>query len=268
MTIKNTTQPNVFYPVANATASSNVFVDVFNNRNPTSSDVQYPVQKKWFNTENNSFWILIGFTTNQGIITADWEEISSGSIFETVTGNSGPVVPPTGNNINIVGDGTYITTVGNAGTSTLTIEAAGGLALTYTEDTGTATASAGNLNIVGGAGITTSGSGNTITITSTQAGVAYTSVNHGMSPYTVLTSDYYISVDCSAGVVILNFPNAPVAKQIWIVKDRTGNSATNNISITTPGGTVTFDGQTTYTINTNYKAIELLANATPTYEVF
>lgn len=46
----------------------------------------------------------------------------------------------------------------------------------------------------------------------------YTNVTHAMSPYTVLTTDYYISVDCSAGVVSLLFPNAPTFKQIWVVK--------------------------------------------------
>lgn len=96
----------------------------------------------------------------------------------------------------------------------------------------------------------------------------YTNVTNAMSPYTVLATDYYISVDCSAGAVTLNFPNSPVYKQIWIVKDRTGNASTNNITITTPGGTVTIDGSTTYTLSVNYKAVNLLANATPTYEVF
>lgn len=96
----------------------------------------------------------------------------------------------------------------------------------------------------------------------------YTNVTNAMSPYTVLADDYYISVDCSGGAVQLNFPNAPTFKRLWIIKDRTGNAATNNITLTTPGGTVTFDGLTTYTMNSNYQAIQLLANATPTYEVY
>ena len=66
----------------------------------------------------------------------------------------------------------------------------------------------------------------------------------------------------------LNFPNAPTFKQQWIVKDRLGNAATSNITLTTPGGTVTFDGLTTYTMNSNYQAVNLLANSTPTYEIF
>lgn len=96
----------------------------------------------------------------------------------------------------------------------------------------------------------------------------YTNVTAAMSPYTVLATDYYLSVDCSAGAVQLNFPNAPTFKQLWIIKDRTGNAALNNITLTTPGGVVTFDGLVTYTLNSNFQAINLLANATPTYEVY
>lgn len=266
--INNTTISNVLYPVANAGVSSNPFVDVFNTRDPTTSDVQYPVQKKWFNTASNGYWILTGFITTNAIITAVWEKISSGSVFETLTGNTGAAVPPTGNNINVVGDGTTVTVAGNPGTSTLTISASTGVAITYDCNSGSATASGSVLNVLGGTGVSTTGAGNTITINATPALLAYTNVTHAMSPYTVLVTDNYLSVDCSGGVVTLDFPNTPIAKQTWIVKDRTGNAATNNITITTSGSVVTFDGQTTYTINTNYESIELLANATPTYEVF
>lgn len=95
----------------------------------------------------------------------------------------------------------------------------------------------------------------------------YTSVNFAASPYTVLSTDEYISVDSSGGAVTLRFPNAPTTKPTWIVKDRTGSSATNNISVTTVGGVVTFDGSTTYTISTNYESIQLIFNGT-SYEVY
>jgi hypothetical protein len=94
-----------------------------------------------------------------------------------------------------------------------------------------------------------------------------TTVNHAASPYTVLATDNYIAVDCSAGVVTLNFPNAPTTNRIWVVKDKTGSAATNNISITTPGGTVTIDGSTTYKLVANYTAISLLFDGT-NYEIY
>lgn len=98
----------------------------------------------------------------------------------------------------------------------------------------------------------------------------YTAISFADSPYTVLSTDYYISVDSSGGLVVINFPNAPTAKRSWVVKDRTGNASNpnNNIQLTTPGGVVTFDGQTTYTIYANYASVNVLANSTPTYEVY
>jgi hypothetical protein len=96
----------------------------------------------------------------------------------------------------------------------------------------------------------------------------YTNVTFGQSPYTVLATDQYISVDSSGGAITLNFPNAPTFKREWVIKDRVGDASTNNITLTTPGGTVTFDGLTSFIINSNYGAVNLLANATPTYEVF
>lgn len=166
----NTTVANNLYPIANGTSSSNPFVDQFETRDPTPNDVNFPIQKKWLNTVTNDFWELKSFNSFSGVTTANWIKIAGSSFIESLKGNDGVVVPPTGNIINVVGDGTYITTVGNAGTSTLTIEPAGGLATVYDENSGTATPSGGVLNVVGGTGITTTGSGNTITITATGAG--------------------------------------------------------------------------------------------------
>lgn len=98
--------------------------------------------------------------------------------------------------------------------------------------------------------------------------INYTNVNHAASPYTVLATDQYISVDTSAGAVTLLFPNAPTAKRQWVIKDRLGNAGANNITITTVGGAVTIDGVTSYLINNNYGAVQMLANATTSYEIY
>jgi hypothetical protein len=82
---------------------------------------------------------------------------------QTLTGNSGGPVAPTGGNINIVGTG-VITVTDNPGTSTLTISSSGSLADSFVTDAGTATPAAGVLNVSGGNNIHTSGAGNTVTI--------------------------------------------------------------------------------------------------------
>ena len=89
-----------------------------------------------------------------------------GGYIQTLTGNTGGAVSPTGGNINIIGSGT-VDVVGNPATSTLTISVSGAVATTYTEDVGTAAPAAGNLNVFGGTAgrdINTSGSGSTIHI--------------------------------------------------------------------------------------------------------
>lgn len=225
MTFNNTTIANELYPVANGTVSSSPFVVVFQPRAPTTSDIQYPIQKIWLNTGQNDFWFLKNFNASAGITTANWIPLSSFASVETLTGNTGGAVPPDGaNTIFVVGDGVTITTSGNPATNTLTISSLSG-ALNYTDVVGPIT-------------------------------------------YVVLPTDYYLSCNTTGGDITLNFPDVPTFKQTWIVKDRTGNASVNNISITTPGGAVTFDGLTIYTIAGNYGSVNLLANSTPTYEVW
>lgn len=86
-------------------------------------------------------------------------------IVETLTGNTGGAVGPTGNNINVVGDGTTVNVTGNPGTSTLTISASGGgIPGVFDTDSGNATPAGGVLNIFGGNNIHTTGAGNTVTV--------------------------------------------------------------------------------------------------------
>lgn len=107
----------------------------------------------------------------------------------------------------------------------------------------------------------------TFTGSATPGPYAVTLVNNGASPYTVLLTDQYLRTDCSGGVVSLLFPNAPPTGQYWIIKDSTGNSALNNITVTTVSGLVLFDGATPYTMKTNYESISILFDGT-NYEVF
>lgn len=101
---------------------------------------------------------------------------------------------------------------------------------------------------------------NTITYT-------LTAIDNTDSPYTVLSADQYISVDCSAGVVSVLLPNAPTTGRSYTVKDSTGSAATYNITVTTVGGVVTIDGATTFVMNTAYEAANFIFNGT-SWEVY
>lgn len=121
-------------------------------------------------------------------------------------------------------------------------------------------------------------SGNTITITNGAGTINlevnatfqianYTAVVNSQSPYTVLSTDYYIGANVTSGVITLRLPNAPTTGRIFVVKDSVGLSATSNITITTVGGAVNIDGATSYVMNTNYQALQLIFNGT-SYELY
>lgn len=95
----------------------------------------------------------------------------------------------------------------------------------------------------------------------------YTAVNHAASPYTVLSTDVYLGVTSSAGVVTIELPNAPSIGTLYTIKDTAGSAVSENITVTTVGGSVTIDGSTSYVLKTNYQAISVIFNGT-SYEVF
>jgi hypothetical protein len=188
--------------------------------------------------------------------------VNGSGIGEVITGMSGGPLSPVAGNWNIFGasvvaGGVPVTTSGSGNTLTVQVQQSKANASSSGLNAGIASFNSANFTVDGNGFVSTLAPSSN-----------YTNVTHAMSPYTVLLTDSYISVDVSGGVVTLNFPNAPVFKQQWIIKDRTGNAAVSNITITTPGGTVTIDGLTSYIMNSNFQAIQILANATPTYEVF
>ena len=132
----------------------------------------------------------------------------------------------------------------------------------FTTDDGIAVPAANNLNVDGGTNVQTSGSGSTITI---RADIL-TYIQPGAYPYAPTSTDYFISVDTSVARTI-NLPNAPTTGKSYVIKDRTGNAAVNNISVTTVGGAVLIDGLATQTMLDNYESMEVIFNGT-SYEIF
>lgn len=141
----------------------------------------------------------------------------------------------------------------------------------FVTDSGIAIPVGNILNVVtpggGTEGIITSGTGNTITVTLTEAATVYTNVTFGMSPYTVNSTDYFISVDATGGPVTINLPDAPATNRQFIIKDRLGQAAVNNITVKSLTGASTVDQQPSYTFVDAYESLESLFHGS-NYEVF
>jgi hypothetical protein len=155
MTISpNNTIIEQLYCVGSGLTSSDPFVYVYSGSDPTIHDIDYPIQKLWFNFALNKMWILykldvvgtqtqavwvlfnaatsglllnipvpfgsspvlpnsisgqLKFTSSDGsvVITGSTNQIDFKSnvaiVTETITGDDGTVVAPTGGNINLLG---------------------------------------------------------------------------------------------------------------------------------------------------------------------
>ena len=276
----NTTIANELYPVANAITSSNPFVVVFQTRDPTTADIQYPIQKVWLNTTAETFWFLQNFTTSNGQVFAHWIPYSGFTTVETLTGDDLLPVSPVANNIDVFGNavvtGAHAKPVyfrhGSPPNGEIDLD------VQVTVASGSSNINNAGLSSFLNTQFSVDANGFVTITNAPPSNLAFNYTNVvGPITYTVNVTtppvDYYISCDATAGAITLNFPNAPTFKQLWIIKDRTGHASANNISITTPGGTVTFDGLTTYIMNSNFQAINLLANNNPNsngnlYEVY
>ena len=133
----------------------------------------------------------------------------------------------------------------------------------------TATAAQQSIASVGTAGqvLTSNGAGALPTFQAhTVPVMTVTSVASGASPYTVLAADQYISCNVSAGILSIMLPDTTTTGRVIIVKDSTGDAATNNLTVTTVTGAVTIDGATSFVMNTDYESANFIWNGT-SYEV-
>lgn len=142
------------------------------------------------------------------------------------------------------------------------------VATQYVTDDGTVSPIANVLNVLGDAAVKTDGNtAGTIKIIATDVAENYVRITSAQSPYVVQADDYFISCDSSAGPVIVQLPNAPTQYDQFVVKDGTGDAQTNDITVTTVGGAVLIDGDTSVVFMDDYESLELIYNGA-SYESF
>jgi hypothetical protein len=124
----------------------------------------------------------------------------------------------------------------------------------------------GTAIITAGTDITVTPAAGTITIASSgTTTLAYTNV--AVTLYVAIATDNYLSVDTSGLAITIRLPNAATLGRTYVIKDRIGDAATRNITVTTPGGAVLFDGVAAFVMNTAYQAVNVVGNGV-SYEVF
>lgn len=114
----NQQEPFEFYSTSGYKLSTDPFVWVFETRDPTPQDVNYPQQKQWLNVTLQKVWILTSFSSITGQVLAVWTEVSSSvADLNSLTGDDAVAVNPVNNNINLVGgtNGAFETATGGSG---------------------------------------------------------------------------------------------------------------------------------------------------------
>lgn len=236
-----------------------------------------PVEFGTINT--TTLWLQTPTVATIGTDSILFQQFFGGGIHTIHTG-SGDVVAASGA-ITITG-GSNISTTGSASTVNVNISGTTDHAIQLGNSTGNLTslgvATNGQLPIgstgtdpvlavlTAATGINVTNGAGSITIsTSGVINLTYTAVS--TSPYVVLSTDSYIGVNSSGGARTIQLPNAPATGKVYIVKDSAGSSVSNNITITTVGGSVTIDGATTFVMNSAYQAVQVIFNGT-SYEIF
>lgn len=81
--------------------------------------------------------------------------------------------------------------------------------------------------------------------------------------YSISSSDYLLGITRTAsGACAITFPSAQIiTNRVWLIKDEGGNSATNNITIST-SGSEKIDGQDTLIIDVNYRMVTIYSDGT------
>lgn len=115
-----------FIGPGNASSSTVPFIEIFRNRAPQTTDINYTVGQRWFDLSENQEYLLIGFTSafdtnqNQTVLSATWVTgiaINSGVVAFSAGANTSGVFPVTSDGTGKVSTGSTSNTVQVTGLS-------------------------------------------------------------------------------------------------------------------------------------------------------
>jgi len=160
---------------------------IFIARDPTSSDVAYPVQQRWINTQTQGIWVLESFSSLGGVVTATWRALAP-IVLSTSDPTSSDYLYPIGQTWVNTSSTDYFVLVNVTGTTANwdLISTGSGTFVTVTPDSGGAVSpTAGNLNAFGSGSITTVGNPGTSTVTTQLTGLTNHAVLVGAGTTTI-----------------------------------------------------------------------------------
>lgn len=256
-----TPTPANLYTQGFGSRAENVEIPTFQTRAPASTDINWPLGKRWVNTSANSEYSLTSVSASNGALSANWTVSAGGSLLlSTLTGDSGGAISPSSGNITVAGTANQITTTGSGSTITWSLPSAitapGSLTTTtgltagsgFTVSAGavaittgtsainiSADAAATTINLGTGAGAKTItiGSTNTTSATNLTAGsggvncatdFALTSVATKISMNGGAVTDFIGEATLVAGTVTVNNTNIAANDRILVVRSTTGGT--------------------------------------------
>lgn len=94
MSLNNNFPPGaMLYSQGFGSTSANVCFPHVDIRNPSTSDVSYPIGKRWINTANNGSFVLTSFSNTGGVTTANWQSTNTDGgtgVFNSLVVDPGP----------------------------------------------------------------------------------------------------------------------------------------------------------------------------------
>lgn len=87
--------------------------------------------------------------------------------------------------------------------------------------------------------------------------------------YIITVSDYYVGVDTTSNVVLVNLPTASAAAegQTFIIKDEGGNANNNNITISSSANSDFIDGQKFIVLESPHASVQLYCDGATKYYI-